>query len=107
MDTDADHGCHERIMLVRGADMGMHGGAIAGDGKVFLWYEAAFHGRQDSDMIEELGISFPTGSCFSIASVSLGIVSWAFCFFSLGLTGLLLFREAGRSLFCAYKSGTR
>lgn len=34
--------------------MGMHGSAVAGNGKVSLWYEAAFHGRQDGHMIEEL-----------------------------------------------------
>ena len=32
----------------------MDGGAVAGNGKVLFRYEAAFHGRQDGDMIEEL-----------------------------------------------------
>lgn len=32
----------------------MYGGAIAGDGKVRLWYEAAFHGRQGDHMVEVL-----------------------------------------------------
>ena len=35
------------------AGMGMHGGAVSGNGKMFSWYEAAFQGRQDSRMIEE------------------------------------------------------
>ena len=36
-----------------GAGIGMYGGAVAGNGKVLLWYEAAFHGRKDGRMIEE------------------------------------------------------
>lgn len=37
-----------------GAGVGMHGGAVAGDGKVRLWYEATFQGRQDGRMAEKL-----------------------------------------------------
>ena len=37
-----------------GAGVGMYGGAVPGDGKALLWYEAAFHGRQDGHMVEEL-----------------------------------------------------
>ena len=44
-------------------------------------------------------------SRFSIASVILGFASCAFCFLPLGLSGFLLFREAGSSLSRAYKSG--
>ena len=33
--------------------MGVHGGAVAGNGKVFPGYEAAFHGRQDGHMVEK------------------------------------------------------
>ena len=35
------------------AGMGMHGGAVPGNRKVLPRYEAAFHGREDSRMIEE------------------------------------------------------
>lgn len=41
-------------MVSTGAGMSMDGGAVAGNGKVLAWYEAAFHGRQDGGMIEEL-----------------------------------------------------
>ena len=40
-------------VVAAGAGMGMDGGAVAGNSKVFLRYEAAFHGRQDGHMIEE------------------------------------------------------
>ena len=35
------------------AGMGMYGGAVTGNGKVLLWYEAALRGRQDGRMVEE------------------------------------------------------
>lgn len=41
-------------MVSAWAGMGMDGGAVPGNGKVLPWYEAAFHGRKDGDMIEEL-----------------------------------------------------
>ena len=37
-----------------GAGMGVDRGAIPGNRKMSFWYEAAFHRRQDSRMIEEL-----------------------------------------------------
>ena len=37
-------------------------------------------------------------SRFSIDLVILGLASWAFCFLPLGLSGFLLFHEAGSSL---------
>ena len=36
------------------AGMGMYGGAVPGDSKVLLWYETAFHGRQDGCMVKKL-----------------------------------------------------
>lgn len=36
------------------AGMGMYGSAVARNGKVFLWNEAACHERQDGGMVEEL-----------------------------------------------------
>ena len=45
--------CAVPVMPV-GAGVGMYGGAVAGDGKVPLWYEATFHGRQDGHVVEEL-----------------------------------------------------
>ena len=44
--------CAVPVMPV-GAGVGMYGGAVARNSKVFLWYEAAFHGRQDGCMVEE------------------------------------------------------
>ncbi len=41
-------------MVAAWAGMGMYGGAVAGNGKVFLCYETACQGRQDGYMIEEL-----------------------------------------------------
>ena len=37
-----------------GAGVGMYSGSVPGDSKVLLWYEAAFPGRKDSRMVEEL-----------------------------------------------------
>ena len=36
-----------------GAGMGMYGGAVAGDGKVFLRNKSACNGRQDGGMVKE------------------------------------------------------
>ena len=66
----------------------MHGGAVSGNRKVFPWYEAGFHGRQDSHVIEEAlqppfkvgGDILPAHEPFSIDSVILGFASCAFCF---------------------------
>ena len=44
--------CAVPVVSARGG-MGMDGGAVSGNGKVFLWYEAAFQGRQNGRMIEE------------------------------------------------------
>ena len=45
-------GCAIPVMSA-GAGMGMNCGAVAGNGKVFLWHEPAFQGRQDGHMIKE------------------------------------------------------
>ena len=36
------------------AGMGMYGGAVSGESKAPFWYEAALHGRQDGEVVEEL-----------------------------------------------------
>ena len=94
-----------------GAGVGMYSGSVPGDSKVLLWYEAAFPGRKDSHMVEELlqalfkveGISVPAMSRFSMDSVVLCFVSCAFWCLPLGLSGFLRFQEAGSSLSRAYK----
>lgn len=58
--------------------MVMHSGAVAGNGKVFLGYEAASHGRQEGDMVEELlkvkRDIFPGHEPFSLDSLIWGFV---------------------------------
>ena len=97
-------------MVAAGAGMGMDGGAVAGNVKVLLRYEAAFHGRQDGDMIEGLLEELlkvkrdilPGHEPFFNRFGDLGLC--LLCFFPLGLSGFLLFQEAGSSFPRAYKS---
>lgn len=44
----------EALLSAKFGAGGIYGGAVAGDGEMLLWYEAAFHGRQDGCMVEEL-----------------------------------------------------
>lgn len=74
----------------------MYGGAVAGNGKVFPWYEAAFHGRQDGYMIEELlqallkvkGDILPVHEPFFDRFGDLWLCLLDFLFFSFGLIRL-------------------
>lgn len=90
----------------------MDGGAVSGNGKVFLRYEAAFHGRQDGDKIEELlkellkvKRDIISGhEPFSDSFGDFGLCFLGFLLFPFGLSGFWLFREAGSSFVRAYKS---
>ena len=90
----------------------MYGGAVTGYGKVLLWYEAAFHGRQDCSMIEEplqvlLEVErdiLPGHEPFFDGSCGLRLCLLCFLVLPFGLSGFLRFQEAGSSLSRAYRS---
>ena len=90
----------------------MHSGTVAGNDKVHLWYEAAFQGRQDGHLIEEVLQALfkvkrdilPVHKPFFYRFVDFGLFLQGFLFFLFGLLGFLLLWEVGSSLSRAYKS---
>ncbi len=90
----------------------MHSGTVAGNDKVHFWYEAAFQGRQDGHLIEEVLQALfkvkrdilPVHKPFFYRFVDFGLFLQGFLFFLFGLSGFLLLWEVGSSLSRAYKS---
>ena len=76
--------------------MGMYGGAIAGDGKVFLRNKSAFNGWQDGGMVKEklkarLKVKrdiLPAHEPFFDSFCDLGLSLLCFLFFAFGLVRL-------------------
>ena len=91
------------VMSAR-ADMCMHGGAVPGNRKVFHWYEAAFHGRQDGGMIEEALQAlfkvkrdiFPVHEAFFDGFGDFGLSLLSFLFFAFGLIGFFCVPGSGK-----------
>ena len=96
-------GCADPVVSAR-AGMGMHGGAVPGNGKVFHWDQAAFHGRQDSHKIEEalqppLKVKrdiLPVHEAFFDCFSNFGLCFLCFLFFAIGLIGLFAVPGSGK-----------
>lgn len=94
-------GCADPVVSAW-AGMGMYSGAVPGNGKVFHWDQAAFHGRQDSHKIEEalqtfLKVKrdiFPVHDPFFDRFGDFGLCLLGFLFFPFGL--IRLFTVVGR-----------
>ncbi len=88
------------------AGMGVYGGAVSGNGKVFFRDEAGFHGRQDSHMIEEALQAFlkikrdihPAHEPFSDCLCDFGFCLLGFLFFTFRLVRLFSVPGSGEQL---------